>query len=259
MKRFCSVEDREVPYERHREGLRALEGAVRRRSRRRSSRRSIRKATRTVEIHDFVDLAEIDPIYYDDDLLPRARATAAKAVPAPRSTRCARPGKVAIATLRAAHARVALLRAADRGRARALHDEPRRRGRPGLLARAPEAREARRSASCRWPSSSSGRSPPPFEPERYPDLHRERCSSSSQKKAEGETIEAPEPEQRARRGGEPRRRALREPRRRATTRGEGPRPSGPARAARAASGATARRGGGAHRRQERKAARKKRA
>jgi DNA end-binding protein Ku len=35
----------------------------------------------------------------------------------------------------------------------------------------------------------------PFEPERYPDVHRERVRELVQRKAEGEAIEAPSPEE----------------------------------------------------------------
>ena len=52
----------------------------------------------------------------------------------------------------------------------------------------------------------------PFEPERYPDVHREQVLALVERKAAGEVIEPPAEDARGRAGGEPRRRALGEPR-----------------------------------------------
>jgi DNA end-binding protein Ku len=40
------------------------------------------KKTKTIEIEDFVELSQIDPVYYDHPVLPGPRARGCKALPA---------------------------------------------------------------------------------------------------------------------------------------------------------------------------------
>ncbi len=96
LKRFCSLEDREVAYDEIVKGFEVSKGRY----------VSITpeeleaydpKATRTIEIRDFVELSEIDPIYYEATYYLVPEKTAAKAyrllLDAMR-----RSGKVAVAT-----------------------------------------------------------------------------------------------------------------------------------------------------------------
>src|SRR5512138_346185 len=96
MKRFCSAEDEEVPYDEIVKGYEISKG------------RYVMvtpeeleafdpKATRTVEIRDFVDLASIDPIYYDQTYYLAPEKTAARAYRLLHDAMKA-TGKVAVAT-----------------------------------------------------------------------------------------------------------------------------------------------------------------
>jgi DNA end-binding protein Ku len=192
MKRFCSAEDREVPYEeivkgfevgRERyvpltpEELEAYDP----------------KATRTVEIRDFVDLSEIDPIFYERTYYLVPEKSAAKAyrllVEAMRAT-----GKVAIATfvLRTRES-LCCVRPIDGGLA--LSTMNRADEVVGLssldLPEAPKPSERELQMARQLVESLTA----PFEPERYPDVHRQRVLELVERKAEGEAIEAPAPEE----------------------------------------------------------------
>lgn len=188
MKRFCSVEDREVPYEEIVKGyevskdryvtlepeeLAALDP----------------KANRTIEIRDFVDLADIDPIYYEATYYLVPEPTAAKAyrllVDAMR-----RSGKVGIASfvLRTREAlccvrpiedalAVSTMNRADEVVPVASLEVP--------PAGEPSDRELHMAEQLVASLSA------PFEPQRYPDVHRERVLALVERKAAGETIEAP--------------------------------------------------------------------
>ncbi len=78
MKRFCSVEDREVPYEEIVKGFEISKDRYVTMTEEELASFDP-KATRTIEIRDFVDLAEIDPIYYETTYYLAPDATAAKA------------------------------------------------------------------------------------------------------------------------------------------------------------------------------------
>jgi DNA end-binding protein Ku len=192
MKRFCSAEDREVPFEEIVKGyevgkeryvaitpeeLEALDP----------------KATRTVEIRDFVNLADIDPIYFETTYYLVPEKTAAKAyrllLEAMRQS-----GKVAIASfvLRTREALCCVrpvedvLALSTMNRADEIV--------PISELEVPETVEPSprelQMAEQLVESLSS-----PFEPERYPDVHRERVLALVEKKAAGEVIEAPAPEE----------------------------------------------------------------
>jgi DNA end-binding protein Ku len=188
MKRFCSAEDREVPYEEIVKGFEIGKdryvtlteeelGAV------------DPKATRTIEIRDFVDLADIDPIFYESTYYLVPDKTAAKAyrllVEAMRRT-----GKVAIASfvLRTREAlccvrpvdevlAVSTMNRADEVVPVSALDVPR--------AAEPSDRELQMAEQLVGSLSA------PFEPARYPDVHREQVLAIVERKAAGEVIERP--------------------------------------------------------------------
>jgi DNA end-binding protein Ku len=192
MKRFCSAEDREVPYDEIVKGYEISRG------------RYVMitpeeleaydpKATRTVEIRDFVDLGEIDPIYYDQTWYLAPERTAARAYrllhDAMRAT-----GKVAVASfvLRTRES-LCCVRPIEEGLAlstmsRADEIVP---VASLELPEAPKPSERELHMAEQLVESLTA----PFEPEKYPDVHRERVLELVHKKAEGEAIEAPAPEE----------------------------------------------------------------
>jgi DNA end-binding protein Ku len=192
MKRFCSAEDREVPYEEIVKGFEI------------SKERYVTvteeemaaldpKATRTIEIRDFVDLAEIDPIYYESTYYLVPEKSAAKAyrllLDAMRRT-----GKVAVASfvLRTREAlccvrpiedalAISTMNRADEVVPVSALEVPR--------GGEPSERELKMAEQLVASLAA------PFEPERYPDVHRERVLALVEKKAAGEVIEPPPPEE----------------------------------------------------------------
>jgi DNA end-binding protein Ku len=192
MKRFCSEEDREVPYEEIVKGYEVSKG------------RYVTitpeeleafdpKGTRTIEIRDFVELAEIDPIYYEATYYLVPEKTAVKAyrllLDAMRAS-----GKVAIAT--------AVLRTREslccvRPLEDALALSTMNRGDEIVPASSLDLPSAAKPSEreLKMAEQLVGSLSAPFEPERYPDVHRERVLELVHKKAEGEAIEAPAPEE----------------------------------------------------------------
>jgi DNA end-binding protein Ku len=188
MKRFCTVEDKEVPYEEIVKGFEV------------SKERYVAldpeelaafdpKATRTIEIRDFVDLADIDPIYYETTYYLVPEATAAKAYRLLHEA-MRRTGKVAIASfvLRTREA-LCCVRPRDEGLAISTMnraDEVVPVSSLDLPAVGePTGRELEMAEQL--VASLAG----PFEPERYPDLHREKVLELVEKKAAGELLVAP--------------------------------------------------------------------
>jgi DNA end-binding protein Ku len=192
LKRFCSVDGQEVPYEhivkgyelaKHRyvtisrEELEALDA----------------KATRTVEIHDFVDLAEIDPIYYDHTYYLVPDASAAKAYRLLHDA-MKRAGKVAIAraVLRTKEY-LCCVRPVDGALALSTMNHADEIVPVSSLeipeGGAPSERELHMAEQL--VDSLAAR----FEPERFPDVHREKVLALVERKAEGKTIEAPAAEE----------------------------------------------------------------
>jgi DNA end-binding protein Ku len=188
MHRFCSAEEREVPYD---EIVRGFEVAKDRYVTLSDEELAAAapKASRTIEIRDFVELARIDPVYFDATYYLVPERTAAKAyrllVEAMR-----RSGKVAMATfvLRTREAlccvrplegalAVSTMNRADEVVPISALDLPE--------ASAPGEREVRMAEQLVESLSA------PFEPERYPDVHRERILALVEQKAAGEAIEAP--------------------------------------------------------------------
>ena len=151
------------------------------------------KATRTVEIRDFVDLGEIDPIYYDQTWYLAPERTAARAYrllhDAMRAT-----GKVAVATfvLRTRES-LCCVRPIDEGLALSTMSRADEIVPVASLELPEAAKPSERELHMAEQLVESLTAP--FEPERYPDVHRERVLELVHKKAEGEAIEAPAPEE----------------------------------------------------------------
>ncbi len=194
-KRVCSLDGEEVPFEHIVKGydlgggryvviepeeLAALDPA----------------ATRTIDIEEFVDLGDIDPVYFDHSyyLVPDGRAEKPYALLVEAMSRT---GKVALgrfvlrtkqylATMRARDGVLVL--------ATMLYDDeviaPEALDVPTTAATAPSDREV--TMATQLVESLSG----PFDPSKYEDDYREKVLALIEAKAEGETIaqpEAPEP------------------------------------------------------------------
>ncbi len=192
MKRFCSAEDREVAYDEIVKGYEL------------SRDRYVMitpeeleaydpKATRTVEIRDFVDLADIDPIYYDQTYYLAPEKTAARAYRLLHDAMKA-SGKVAVATfvLRTRES-LCCVRPIDEALALSTMNRADEVVPLESLELPEAAKPSERELHMAEQLVASLTSP--FEPERYPDVHRERVLELVHKKAEGQTIEAPAPEE----------------------------------------------------------------
>jgi DNA end-binding protein Ku len=192
MKRFCSAEDREVPYEDIVKGYEVAKDryvtltpeeldAVN------------PKATRTIEIRDFVDLANIDPIYYETTYYLVPEKSAAKAyrllLDAMRKT-----GKVAMATF-VLRTREALCCVRPIEGALALSTMNRAdEVVPVSSLEVPRASEPS-DRELHMAEQLVGSLSAPFEPERYPDVYRDAVLEVVEKKAAGEVIEPPAAEE----------------------------------------------------------------
>lgn len=193
LKRFCSIEQKEVPYEHVVKGYEVAKGRYVTVTREELEAFDP-KATRTVEIHDFVELSEIDPVYYDATyyLVPEEGAARPYAL---LLEAMRRTGKVAIASM-VLRTKEYLTCIRPLGQALALStmnhaDEIV----PEDDLELPEpARPAERE--LQMAEQLVGSLTAPFRPEQYPDVHRERVLAVVQKKAEGEAIAAPSEEER---------------------------------------------------------------
>ena len=203
-RRYCSEEDVEVMLGGDRPRLRARQRQGGHASPTRSSRSVEPRKTRTIEIEAFVDLADVDPIYFDHPYF---------LVPAGESE----------GTLRAYQLLVEAMGSQRARRARAVRDEdqgvPRRR--PGARRRAGADDDAlpRRGQADRGMSRPAARSPPSgrstmpcrssrssptdWEPENYTDCYRERLRRVIERKRKGQTIEAPPAERQPKPGPRP--------------------------------------------------------
>ena len=189
MKRFCGADEKEVPFEEIVKGyelskdryvaltpeeLAALDP----------------KKTRAIEIHDFVDLAEIDPVYYDATYYLVPDPPAAKAYRL-LGDAMRKAGKVGIASfvLRTREA-LCCVRPIEHG---ALALSTMNRADEVIpvtsldLPKGGEASERELQMAHQLVESLAAK----FEPERYPDVHREEVLALVEKKADGEVVEAP--------------------------------------------------------------------
>ncbi len=188
LKRFCSAEEKEVPYEHIVKGYELSKGRYVTITSEELEAADPRGA-RTIEIEDFVEIGEIDPIYYDQTYYLAPDRGAGKAygllLEAMRTS-----GKVGIARV-VLRTKQALCCVRPMGAALAIStmnyaDEivPQRDlelGEPP----APAARELEMAE--RLVGSLTTR----FEPERYHDEHREKVLALIEKKAAGEHVVAP--------------------------------------------------------------------
>jgi DNA end-binding protein Ku len=192
MKRFCEKEEKEVPYDEIVKGYEVSKGRYVALSPEELEKFDP-KATRTVEIRDFVELAEIDPIYYEATYYLVPEKTASKAYRLLHDA-MQRTKKVAIGTfvLRTRESLCCIRPLED---ALALSTMSRADEVIAVssleLPQTSKPHERELAMAEQLVDSLSG----PFQPERYPDVYRERVLELVQKKAEGETIEAPEPEE----------------------------------------------------------------
>lgn len=192
LKRFCSAEDREVPYEEIVKGYPIAKDRYVVVTPEELSTLDP-KASRTVEIRDFVDLAEIDPIYYEKTYYLAPEQTAARAyrllLEAMRAT-----GKVAIASfvLRTRES-LCCVRPLEDALALSTMSRADEIVPVGALELPPAARPSERE--LRMAEQLVESLTAPFEPERYPDVHRERVLELVHRKAEGETVEPPAAEE----------------------------------------------------------------
>jgi DNA end-binding protein Ku len=192
LKRFCSAEEVEVAYEHVVKGFEVSKGRYVTVTREELEAYDP-KATRTVEIHDFVELAEIDPVYLESTYYLVPDRSAAKAYALLRQA-MTRAGKVGVATT-VLRTKESLCCVRPSGEALALSTMYRSdEVIPASSLEVPEgAKPSEREISMaeQLVASLSG----PFEPERYPDLRRNRILELVEKKAEGQTIEAPPPQE----------------------------------------------------------------
>lgn len=190
MKRFCAAEDREVPLGEIVKGYELSKGrhvAV--------TPAELEKldpeAARTIEIRDFVELAEIDPVYYEATYYLVPEKAAAKAyrllLEAMRRT-----GKVALGSF-VLRTREALCCIRPLEEVLALSTMNRAdEVVPVSSLEVPQAGKATERELVMAEQLVASLAAP-FEPGRYPDVHRERVLELVERKAEGEAVEAPEP------------------------------------------------------------------
>jgi DNA end-binding protein Ku len=151
------------------------------------------KGSRTVEIRDFVDLADIDPIFYETTyyLVPEKGAAKAYAL---LLEAMKRSGRVAIATM-VLRTKEYLCCVRPMGDALAVStmnhaDELVPQSSLELPERAhPTERELAMAEQLVDSLSTK------FDAKRYPDVYREKVRALVEKKAEGETIQAPAEEE----------------------------------------------------------------
>ena len=147
------------------------------------------EASRTIDIEEFVDLADIDPLFYDSAYYVAPDKATAQALRPPR------PGDGGVGQGRRRPVRDALeavpLRGPPEGRrARAVDDGLRRRGeRPDgdPRDRRPRGRRRSRRRSWTWRASSSRRCPADFDADRFEDTYRNQVLDLIERKAAGET------------------------------------------------------------------------
>ncbi|GEJ56116.1 non-homologous end joining protein Ku [Anaeromyxobacter diazotrophicus] len=188
LKRFCSAENVEVPYEHIVKGYELSRGRYVTVTGE-ELEAADPKGARTVEIQDFVELAEIDPIYYDQTYYLAPDRGAGKAY-ALLLDAMRRTGKVGIARV-VLRSKEALCCVRPMGGALALSTMNHADEVVGLdqlelpESPAPAPRELE-MAERLVESLTTG-----FEPSRYHDTHREKILALIERKAAGEQVVAP--------------------------------------------------------------------
>jgi DNA end-binding protein Ku len=191
LRRFCSAEEVEVPYEHVVKGYEISKGRYVTVTAE-ELEAADPKGARTVDIQDFVDIGQIDPIYYDATYYLAPDRGAGKAygllLEAMRRT-----GKVGVARVML-RTKQSLCCVRPMGNALALStmnyaDEVVAQEDLELPAAAePGARELHMAEQLVASLTTK------FDPARYKDEHREKVLALVEKKAAGEAIEAPAPE-----------------------------------------------------------------
>ena len=150
------------------------------------------KKTRTIDIEAFVDLEEIDPIYFDHPyyLVPDSNEAAVRAYHLLRTV-MEKSGQVAIARF-VLRTKEYLVAVRARGEAIALttmhfHDEVRTPEDVGID-KLPKAKKAQVDQAVALIKSLTR----DFDPENYDDEHRKRLLAIIQRKRKGQTIEIPD-------------------------------------------------------------------
>jgi DNA end-binding protein Ku len=192
LKRFCSVENVEVPYEHVVKGYEISRGRYVKVTPE-ELEAADPKGAHTVEIQDFVDIAEIDPVFYDQTyhLVPDRGAAKAYGL---LFDAMSKSGKVGIARV-VLRTQQALCCVRPMGDALALStmnyaDEIVSQQDVGLPPRtAPSPRELEMAERLVGSLTS------PFDASRYRDEHRDKVLALVERKAAGEEIVAPPSEQ----------------------------------------------------------------
>src|SRR5512142_1921509 len=181
LKRFCSAEDVEVPYEHVVKGFEISRGRYVTVTAEELDAADP-KGARTIEIQDFVDIAEIDPVFYDQTyhLVPDRGAAKAYGLLLDAMSRTGKVG-VARVVLRAKQALCCVrpMRGALALSTMNYADEIVSSDELGLPARAPPTARELEMAE-RLVESLTTR----FDPSRYRDEHREKVLALLEKKAE---------------------------------------------------------------------------
>ena len=194
LKRFCSIDGKEVPYEHVVKGYEVAKGQYVVVTPEELAAFDP-KATRTVEIHDFVELSQIDPAYYETTYYLVPDKGAARPYALLREAMRA-SGKVAIASMvLRTREYLACVRPFGRSaialstmnRADEIVDEDQLDLPSGAR---PGERELRMAEQLVESLTTD------FDPARYPDVRRERILALVEQKAEGRRIEAPAEERR---------------------------------------------------------------
>jgi DNA end-binding protein Ku len=188
-RRVCSLDEQEVPYEHVVRGFEVSKGRYVTVTPEELAALDP-EATRTIDIEAFVDLADIDPIYYEQTyhVLPGDRAEKAYSL---LFAAMKAEGKVAIARfVMRTKQYLCALRPMDQALSLSTmlyEDEivPLSEIEAAPRHIAPSARELSMAEQLVQQLATA------FEPSRYHDEHRERVLELIEKKAEGEAIEAP--------------------------------------------------------------------
>lgn len=156
------------------------------------------QSTRAIEIEEFVDLAQVDPIYFEHPyyLVPDKGAGKAYGLLVEALRRTNRAG-IARVVLRSKEHLVALRAVEDVLAMTTLfyHDEVV----PTTSLGVEEARSAPTEKEVAMAEQLIGALATDFDPERYHDQYRERVLDYLEKKAQGETVELPQPRAAAKR------------------------------------------------------------